>query len=102
MKAPTRALSPVLYENMFWNGGLNMPKITGAFMEASERLSVNLDNGHVIFIPLASDTNATRFARVLTRKCEYNPHTDATGVYWRDGPRLSLDEIIEMINGGHT
>jgi len=25
--------------------------------------------------------------------------TDATGVYWRDGPRLSFDEIMEMIRG---
>jgi len=84
---------------MLWNGGLNMPKITGAFMEASERLSVNLDNGHVIFIPLASDANAARFARVLMRECEHRPRTDATGVYWRDGPRLSFDEIMEMIKG---
>jgi len=77
-----------------------MAKITGAFMEVSERLNVNLDNGQDIFIPIATGPNAPRFAKILTRECEYTPRTDGTVVYWKGGPKLSLEDIMRIVEGG--
>lgn len=75
-----------------------MAKISSAYLDYPE-LNVNLDNGHGIFIPLTSQANASRFAGVLTPKCEYNPRTDGTSVYWRDGASLTLEDIMGIVEG---
>ena len=73
-----------------------MAKIRSAYLDYPQ-LTVNLDNGQDIFIPLGGNL---RLTNALSRDSEYKPRTDGACVYWRDGPRLSFEDIMGIVEGG--
>lgn len=64
-------------------------------------LDIELNNGHLILF----DTwrlPETDPAFAVLRKSEVlpRPSTDGQSIYWRDGPRLALKEIMTLLNRG--
>ena len=63
-------------------------------------LEVSLDNGQYIWIPLRdriSGKHFSCFSGDIDKAIKLRPQTDGTSVYWENGPRLSFDEIIGMV-----
>jgi len=62
-------------------------------------LDIELSNGHLILFDmqqlLGSDS-----AYAILQKSEVlpRPSTDGQSIYWRDGPRLSLEKIMTLLN----
>ncbi len=75
-----------------------MAKIKDTFGDYDE-LCVNLDNEQDIFIPLSLVTHRASFAKFLAHECEYTPCTDGTAVYWKGGPKLTIEEIMGIVEG---
>lgn len=69
----------------------------------NQTLDIELSNGNLILFNLASllkgDPDYAGLGReeVLPR-----PQTDGRSVFWRDGPRLGLEEIMERLTRQET
>lgn len=77
---------------------IKMAKIISAYLDYPA-LTVNLDNGQDIFIFVTQEYNPLPFAKGLTPKSECKPRTDGTTLYWKDGTKLTLDEIMAVVEG---
>jgi len=60
-------------------------------------LIITLDNEQTIFLSIESKANDPEYKLLKGNKRLPNPQTDGDSVYWQNGPRLTLDEIIEML-----
>lgn len=75
-----------------------MPQITRVDILDGQTLDIELNNGHLILFDTRRlpETNRSydslRALELLPR-----PHTDGRSVYWRDGPRLELEEIMALL-----
>jgi len=62
-------------------------------------LDIELSNGHLILFDMRylMETNP---AYDILRKLEVlaRPNTDGQSIYWLDGPRLTLEEIMSLLN----
>ncbi len=58
------------------------------------QIIVELDNGAVMMLELASKLHDPLFAEIQTLCL---PRTDGERVYWSNGASLSLDEILELL-----
>jgi hypothetical protein len=64
-----------------------------------QTLDIELNNGHLILfdtrrLPEANHTyDQLRDLEVLPR-----PNTDGRSIFWRDGPRLGLEEILNWLS----
>ena len=65
-----------------------------ALDEQSECISVELANGSIIVLELASKHDDPLFAEI---KELFRPKTDGERVYWANGASLTLDEIMEKL-----
>lgn len=81
-----------------------MVKITGVTADYDETLPVfgvviivHLDNTQVLFLSLESKANDPEFAALRGNKRLLSVKTNGNSIYWLDGPRLTLDEIIDML-----
>jgi len=61
-------------------------------------LDIELSNGHLILFDTRRIMESAPAYAVL-RKDEVlpRPNTDGQSVYWRDGPRLGLEEIMTLL-----
>ncbi|MDD4239372.1 MAG: hypothetical protein PHT62_12580 [Desulfotomaculaceae bacterium] len=76
-----------------------MLQITRADVVDDWTLDIELNNGHMILF----DTRRlaeTDPAYAVLRKLEVlpRPSTDGQSIYWRDGPRLELREIMTLLS----
>jgi hypothetical protein len=69
----------------------------GADGKADVVLMVYLSNGQSVGFSLNGKGRDPRFADIVAGKNRAGPKTDGVCVYWPDGPRLSLDEIMGMV-----
>lgn len=76
-----------------------MLKIVGVGSLGDDTIDIHLDNGSNILLELAHKLKEPEFAILLEGDRLSCPKTDGARVYWRDGPSLSLDEIMEMALG---
>lgn len=60
-------------------------------------LMINLDNNGTIFVSIESKADDPAYAAFRYNKRLPEPITDGESVYWPDGPRLTLSEIMEML-----
>jgi hypothetical protein len=81
-----------------------MAKITFVSVDYEEELPVfetsvivHLDNNQVIFLSLDSKADDPAYVVFRGKKPLPEPKTDGNSIYWPDGPRLTFDEIIEML-----
>jgi hypothetical protein len=56
-----------------------------------------MNNGQSVNLHLNLKRDDPRFADLLAGRCRAAPKTDGQSVYWTDGPRLTFDEIMEMV-----
>ena len=59
-------------------------------------LNVDLNNGSSIMLCLDSKANEPLFCDVVRGKCG-EPKTDGDSVYWENGARLSLHDMIATL-----
>lgn len=60
-------------------------------------LDVQLDNGNILMLELAPLLSRAGFAPLKEDDRILYPKTDGECVYWRNGPRLSVDEIMGLL-----
>ena len=76
-----------------------MLQITRADMVDDWTVDIELSNGHLILFDMRRLLE-TEPAYAVLRNYEVlpRPSTDGQSVYWRDGPRLALEEIMSLLN----
>lgn len=58
---------------------------------------IHLDNGQVLFFSLEAKARDPDYAVLRADKRLFGVKTDGDSIYWPDGPRLTFDEIMEML-----
>jgi len=58
---------------------------------------IHLDNNGALFLSLESKANDPAFDVLRDDKRLFDVKTDGDSIYWPDGPRLTFDEIMEML-----
>lgn len=92
-----------------------MVKITWASVDYEDSLPIfgaaviiHLDNSQTIFFSLETKACDPEYIALRQEKRLFDVKTDGDSIYWRDGPRLSIGEIMEMLSadtskiGGRT
>ena len=81
-----------------------MAKIKAVTVDYEEELPVfgavaiiHLDNNGTLFLALESKANDPAFDILRDHKRVLEVKTDGDGIYWSGGPRLTLDDIMEML-----
>lgn len=76
-----------------------MLQITRVDIVDGQTLDIELSNGHLILFDTRCLMEADHAYDVL-RDLEVlpRPDTDGQSVFWRDGPRLALEEIMALLN----
>jgi hypothetical protein len=75
-----------------------MLQITRVDIVDGQTLDIELNNGHLILfdtqrLPEADHSyDSLRNLEVLPR-----PYTDGQSIFWRDGPRIALEEILRWL-----
>ena len=62
-------------------------------------LDIHFDNGQTILLSLESRMNDPQFIELHKNGQLTRPKTDGLRVYWRNGPSLSLEEIMAITRG---
>lgn len=62
-------------------------------------LDIHFDNGQILLLSLKEKQDDPAFLRLYHNGELNRPKTDGDSVYWKDGSRLSLREIIEIARG---
>jgi len=79
-----------------------MLQITRVDIVDDRTLDIELSNGHLILFDMRclmetdSAYDTLRKSEVLPR-----PSTDGQSIFWRNGPRLALNEIMILLNRGN-
>lgn len=67
----------------------------------SQTLDIEFDNGHVLLLDLNTMRADPAIAALLEGGDWCHPRTDGAAVYWRDGPRLSAEQLMnKLFEGG--
>ena len=81
-----------------------MAKITYVSVDYNESLPVfgvsmivHLDNTQVLFLSIESKADDPAYEALNNDKRLFAVKTDGDSIYWMDGPRLTLDDIMEML-----
>lgn len=62
-------------------------------------LDIHFDNGHTVLLSLESRVNDPQFIELHNNGQLTRPKTDGLRVYWRNGPSLSLEDIMAITRG---
>lgn len=62
-------------------------------------LDVHLSNGQTILLSLRVVAEDPRFAEMYRDGRLFVPRTDGARVYWDQGPSLTLEEIMTLVEG---
>lgn len=58
---------------------------------------VHLGNSQTLFFSLESKADDPEYATLREGKRLFGVKTDGESIYWPDGPRLTFDEIIQIL-----
>ena len=79
-----------------------MCRITRVDALDNQTLDIQFDSGHVLLLDLNALRGDPAIAALLEGGDWCRPRTDGAAVYWRDGPRLSAQQLInELTQGGN-
>ncbi len=76
---------------------MTMLKITRVGALDGNTIDVELDNGNILLVNLGLLAAEEGFGAMIKDNRILYPKTDGSSVYWRDGPRLTLADIFELI-----
>jgi hypothetical protein len=71
-----------------------MLKIIGVGALGDNNIDVHLSNGSIILLCLTPYLREPRFAPLMEDDRILYPKTDGEYVFWKNGPRLSIEEIF--------
>lgn len=74
-----------------------MPKILRVGIVGDDMLDVQLSNGNILMLELAPLLSLPNFSPLKEDDRILYPKTDGACVYWREGPKLLLNELINML-----
>lgn len=75
-----------------------MLQITRVDIVDGQTLDIELSNGHLILLDTRRlPKSSPAYGRLGDLEVLPRPGTDGTGVFWRDGPRLELGDIIALL-----
>lgn len=60
-------------------------------------LDIHFSNGQILLLSLKSKQDNPAFLRLRRNGELFRPQTDGENIYWHNGPKLSLPEIMEMV-----
>ena len=66
----------------------------------SQILVSQFDSGHVLLLDLNALRGDPAIAQLLASGDWCRPRTDGAAVYWRDGPRLTAEQLINQLTQG--
>jgi hypothetical protein len=66
-------------------------------LEGGNMLDIQLESGHTILLDITPLLKDPRYAGLIRNDNILNPVTDGFTVRWHDGPSLSIEEIMEMV-----
>lgn len=76
-----------------------MSRITRVDIVDGQTLDIELSNGHLILFDTKCLSEHDRtYACLRSLEALSKPSTDGKSVYWQDGPRLTLEEIMASLN----
>lgn len=68
-----------------------------------QTLDIELSNGHLIlFDTRCLKAEGPAYAALRELEVLPRPQTDGQSIFWRDGPRLTLEEIMTLLNRQET
>ncbi|WP_312281098.1 hypothetical protein [Oscillibacter sp.] len=80
-----------------------MPQITRVDILDGQTLDIELSNGHLILFDTRRLPEADlRYDCLRAMEVLPRPDTDGRSVYWRDGPRIGLDQILSLLTKQET
>ncbi len=62
-------------------------------------LDIHFNNGHSLLLSLKSKKDDPAFLHLYQKGELFCPKTDGDVIYWREGPCLTLEEVMEMVRG---
>ncbi|MDL2237816.1 hypothetical protein LJC56_08325 [Christensenellaceae bacterium OttesenSCG-928-K19] len=62
-----------------------------------DTIDIELSNGNLILLDMKSLMATPEFAMLREDNRLLYPKTDGCSVFWKDGPRISLDEAIGLL-----
>lgn len=74
-----------------------MLKILRVGIVGDDMLDVQLNNGNILMLELAPLLSLPGFSPLKEDDRILYPKTDGDCVYWREGPKLLLNELIDML-----
>lgn len=77
-----------------------MCRITRVDALDSQTLDIQFDSGHVLLLDLNALRGDPAIAALLEGGDWCRPRTDGAAVYWRDGPRLTAEQLIDQLTQG--
>lgn len=83
---------------------IEISKITNVSAEAGNgtfgiSIGIHLDNGQIIFLSLESKSSDPAYIELYRDRRLLKPKTNGDSIYWQDGPRLTFEEIMEILEG---
>ena len=77
-----------------------MCRITRVDTLDNQTLDIQFDSGHVLLLDLNALRGDPAIAQLLDSGDWCRPRTDGAAVYWRDGPRLTAEQLIDQLTQG--
>ena len=77
-----------------------MRRITRVDILDNQTLDIEFDSGHVLLLDLNVMRGDPAIAALLEGGDWCRPRTDGAAVYWRDGPRLTAEQLIDQLTQG--
>lgn len=62
-------------------------------------LDIHFQNGQSLLLSLKSKQDDPAFLRLYKEGTLFRPKTDGDVIYWQDGPRLTVEEVMNMARG---
>lgn len=79
-----------------------MSKIVYVGTVGGEMLDVQLEGGGTLLLPVKKLLCDPRFAALSEDDRILYPKTDGNAVFWRDGERISLPELLELMKNNQN
>lgn len=73
-----------------------MPEVVRVDTVGGDMLDIQLDNGNIILLSITLLLCDARFTRLKEDGRVFYPKTDGECVFWREGPRLTIEELERM------
>ena len=74
-----------------------MNKIVNVGNVGGDMLDIHLDNGNILMLETKWLLAMPDYAKLSEDDRILYPHTDGDAVYWRNGPRIILEDIFALM-----